>query len=610
MPLPIYRRSGFFIFVHIDPLDLLSQITKHKIMMKYTLILVALLCTYCVLPGQAVLTAVYDADLPGGLPKGVELYLLDDIADMSRLGIGSANNGGGTDGVEFTFPVMAADSGTYVYLSSDSMRFAEFFGFNADFVTGAMAINGDDAIELFWDSVVIDVFGEIDMSGAGQPWEYTDSWAARKPLTGPDGSAFVLQNWNFGGVGALDGEATNGSAQNPVPLESYTDTMSGGPDVTVIMQNLEFIPADITIEIGQTVRWVNDEAEEHNVNGLQTEFPCNPAGFFSGTAVGGPWTFDHTFNLAGVYDYQCDPHVSFDMVGTVTVVDPDAPDYPEYTIGDVHTEDPDGNADSVDVLCTLQGVVHGPNFRPNGLQFTIIDVANQTGINVFKGGSDCYTVTEGDLVFVRGAIEQFNGLTEIVPEAQIEVLSSGNALMVPVEVSTPLTEDMESTMAAVNGLTVDSIVMTGGSGWNLFGTNAAQVSYLVRLDADVIPDADGYAGQVIDVVGIVGQFDSDEPYTDGYQLQPRSVNDISVQVSTQQLPHSAIVLAPNPVTTVLRLNTDETVKEIAIYSTSGQLTLLKKGLRQTLDVSGLIAGEYLIVIETENGVWSSPFIKL
>jgi hypothetical protein len=175
------------------------------------------------LSAQAVITAVFDADLPGGLPKGVEIYLLADIADLSSLGVGSANNGGGTDGVEFTFPQMAADSGTYFYVTSDSAAFIDFFGFNSDFISNAMAINGDDAIELFWDSVGIDVFGDINVDGTGQPWEHTDGWAARRALTGPDGMTFVLQNWYFSGVGGLDSETTNGSAQNPVPIQSYTD---------------------------------------------------------------------------------------------------------------------------------------------------------------------------------------------------------------------------------------------------------------------------------------------------------------------------------------------------------------------------------------------------
>lgn len=64
---------------------------------------------------------------------------------------------------------------------------ANFFGFPPTYTDAfAPSINGDDAIELFCDGQVIDVFGNINQSGVGQPWEYTDGWAYRKNNTGPD----------------------------------------------------------------------------------------------------------------------------------------------------------------------------------------------------------------------------------------------------------------------------------------------------------------------------------------------------------------------------------------------------------------------------------------
>ena len=45
-----------------------------------------------------VITGVYDGPLTGGVPKGIELYVTADIADLSVYGVGAANNGGGTDG--------------------------------------------------------------------------------------------------------------------------------------------------------------------------------------------------------------------------------------------------------------------------------------------------------------------------------------------------------------------------------------------------------------------------------------------------------------------------------------------------------------------------------
>ena len=39
-----------------------------------------------------IISGVYDGPLTGGTPKGVELYVLNDIADLSTCGVGFANN--------------------------------------------------------------------------------------------------------------------------------------------------------------------------------------------------------------------------------------------------------------------------------------------------------------------------------------------------------------------------------------------------------------------------------------------------------------------------------------------------------------------------------------
>ena len=76
-------------------------------------------------------------------------------------------------------------------------------------------------------------------------------------------------------------------------------------------------PSSLTVAIGDTVTWTQVSGA-HNVNGSLTTFPSNPAGFSSGSVAGGNWTYSFQFTLAGVYNYQCDPHIPA-MVGTVTV---------------------------------------------------------------------------------------------------------------------------------------------------------------------------------------------------------------------------------------------------------------------------------------------------
>jgi hypothetical protein len=184
-------------------------------------------------PDGLVLSAVYDGGITGGLPKGVEVYAYNYIADLSQYGIGSANNGGGSDGEEFTFPSVEVFAGTYIYIASESTEFQNFFGFAPDYTSSAVNINGDDAVELFKGGAVIDVFGDIITDGTGQPWEYADGWAYRNNSTGPDGNTFAQSNWTYSGTDALDNENSNATATTPVPVATYTKASTYGLDVTL-----------------------------------------------------------------------------------------------------------------------------------------------------------------------------------------------------------------------------------------------------------------------------------------------------------------------------------------------------------------------------------------
>jgi hypothetical protein len=183
-------------------------------------------------PNNLVITGAFDGPLPGGLPKGVELYALNAIADLSQYGISSANNGSGTTGTaEFSFPSIALTAGQFVYATSDSAGFADFFGFDADFIDNSMNINGDDAIELFHMGSVIDVFGDVNVDGTGEPWDHVDGWAYSKN-TRFLGSTFNDAEWRYSGTNAFDGEISNTFATIPFPVGSYSPSL-GGTDVTL-----------------------------------------------------------------------------------------------------------------------------------------------------------------------------------------------------------------------------------------------------------------------------------------------------------------------------------------------------------------------------------------
>ena len=153
--------------------------------MTKTLALLAIAGTALTANAQLIITGVIDGPLTGGLPKAVEFYATEDIADLSIYGFGSANNGGGTDGEEFTFSG-SASKGDFIWVATESAGFSSFFGFDPTFVeSNAPNINGDDAIELFKNGSVIDILGDINVDGTGTAWDHLDGWAYRNDLFKP-----------------------------------------------------------------------------------------------------------------------------------------------------------------------------------------------------------------------------------------------------------------------------------------------------------------------------------------------------------------------------------------------------------------------------------------
>lgn len=81
-----------------------------------------------------------------------------------------------------------------------------------------------------------------------------------------------------------------------------------GDGTTVVLRNIKFEPAKISIARGQTVTWRwEDGAVQHDVAG---------EGFKSEVKASG--TFAHTFNESGSFDYICTVHPAT-MKGTVQV---------------------------------------------------------------------------------------------------------------------------------------------------------------------------------------------------------------------------------------------------------------------------------------------------
>ena len=161
------------------------------------------------------LQGILDFDLPsaGNDGKAIHLIANSDIPDLSIYGIGVANNGGGSDGQEDNFPMMSVSAGDHILFAISPIAMENYFGLCfSDFdhvleASSAISQNGDDAIELYEQNQVIETFGDVNVDGSGEVWEYTDSWAYK-----------LGNEWTYGGINCTDDSETSASSNCPYPL--------------------------------------------------------------------------------------------------------------------------------------------------------------------------------------------------------------------------------------------------------------------------------------------------------------------------------------------------------------------------------------------------------
>lgn len=91
--------------------------------------------------------------------------------------------------------------------------------------------------------------------------------------------------------------------------------MSRAQEVVIIeMKDYKFIPAEVTVKAGTTVRWVNKESRQYHSVWFKAE------GLPPGDYLWPEERFERTFDKAGDYPYVCEPHEKSDnMRGIVHV---------------------------------------------------------------------------------------------------------------------------------------------------------------------------------------------------------------------------------------------------------------------------------------------------
>jgi plastocyanin len=83
-----------------------------------------------------------------------------------------------------------------------------------------------------------------------------------------------------------------------------------GPTEQVTIRDFAFDPPDLSVAVGTTVTWTNEDNTTHTVTGTDTDVIASPD-------LGQGDTYSVTFSQTGAFHYICSIHTN--MTGTVTV---------------------------------------------------------------------------------------------------------------------------------------------------------------------------------------------------------------------------------------------------------------------------------------------------
>ncbi len=182
------------------------------------------------------ITGLVDGPLSGGKPKTIELYAINDIADLSVYTVKLQSNAS----TDWSNPLNlegTATAGDFIYIvkNGQTAEFNTFF--NNTLVPNESSVagfNGDDRIAIFnAANEVVDIFGELNVDGTGTAWEYKKGWAYRNANSAPS-ATFNIADWTVENQ-ALAGVATNADATKPFPIGTYTAT----PPVSTFPEDFE-----------------------------------------------------------------------------------------------------------------------------------------------------------------------------------------------------------------------------------------------------------------------------------------------------------------------------------------------------------------------------------
>ena len=202
----------------------------------------------------------------------------------------------------------------------------------------------------------------------------------------------------------------------------------------------------------------------------------------------------------------------------------------------LHQNDSNGSPVLLNQMVTVTGIVTASNQFGNSGPGAVQD---ETGGVAVYGSGFVNAVQIGDSVKLRAKVTLYNGLVELKFDALSTVTVYKHGVEVQPKVVTLKelaeqkwndVEEFEGSLVRVNNVTISgSGYFDGGTSGRNYSISDSTGSLKMRIDESVNIVGTAIPSSPVDIIAIVAQYDPSAPYSSGYQILPRKIEDIITQ---------------------------------------------------------------------------------